>query len=123
MQARQHAGAVRQREPEPLDRTHLPLERHRHVVPGPDALGPVPQLPAAPTAAAYYNNGQPQTIEFDFDPSPPGGDNNVIDVSQSNYTLIVYGLQDVQGSLVPISNIMAHSLTITMNNITTMAFE
>lgn len=73
-------------------------------------------------ASAYYNNGQPQTLEFDYD-NASGAllTQNQVDHTTYGYAIVVGGIGDtsqLQASL----NIVLHSIEITFANIVDLRF-
>jgi hypothetical protein len=77
------------------------------------------QLLPSSNASTYYNDGQPQSLELDFDP------NNLptVDVAQTAYQILVSGAVDVSGSTAPFVNILLHSVEFHFGGILLLGFE
>jgi hypothetical protein len=85
-------------------------------------IGRSGQLPAASqgtTAATYFNDGQPQSLYLDFDQAALAA--NEIDVANTTYHVVLNGLADFSANT--LTNALALSVKITMNNITLLGFE
>jgi len=75
-------------------------------------------------AATYYNNGQPQVLEFDFDnPDPAHLATNQIDHGDYAYAILVGGEGDPTQQVVASINMLLHSIEIQMANIVDLRFE
>lgn len=73
-------------------------------------------------AASYYNNGQPQTLEYDYDNATSALlARNQVDHTTYGYALVVGGIGDAS-QLQAAVNIVLHSVELTFANIVDMRF-